>query len=340
MSMMNNTDFFLNFQQFGELKLQARAGTDDAARAVAQQFEGLFVQQMLAAMRAAAQVDGGEDSSYLNFYQEIYDKQLAQTIAGRDQLGVARMVMRQMPGVVTAPDTTPAAASLQPPSVTAAAKPVTREISAAPPVENGIFKAPPPTRPESRVVLHRVLDHDFAEVNLNLQANARWQSADRFVADLLPDARTAARQLGVSAELLIAQAALETGWGKRAMLHADGRNGFNLFGIKAGAEWRGDTMRKASLEYHDGLLQSETSRFRAYSSPAQSLADYAEFIQSSPRYAPVVESAANDQEYIRGIHAAGYATDPDYADKVLGILHGNLLRDTLASLDAGVIDHA
>ena len=339
MSISDKTDFFLNFQQFGDLKLQARAGTDDAARAVAQQFEGLFVQQMLAAMRAAARVPGSDDSSYLDFYQEMYDKQLAQSVAGRDQLGLARMIMRQLPAGGDANAAGSAGVLPLPAAALPARAGAVATNTAAPLAPIGS----PPARSigsSTGVVLHRVLEHDFAEVRLNQQANPRWQQAAQFVADILPDARVAARKLGVSAELLVAQSALETGWGKHAMLHPDGRNGFNLFGIKAGADWQGEAIRTESLEYRNGTLTSEVSRFRAYPSPAQSLADYVDFIQSSPRYAPVAAVAGDDQAYIRGIHAAGYATDPNYADKVLGILHGGLLQDTLASLESGVTDHA
>ena len=98
MSISNQTDFYLNFQQFGEMKLGARENSDEAAQAVAQQFEGLFVQQMLAAMRSAAKIDGVQQSSHMDFYQDMYDKQLAQTIAKQDRLGVARMILQQMPG--------------------------------------------------------------------------------------------------------------------------------------------------------------------------------------------------------------------------------------------------
>jgi Rod binding domain-containing protein len=98
MSISNQTDFFLNFQQFNDLKVQARDQSDAAATAVAQQFEGLFVQQMLAAMRAASKINSTQDSSYMDFYQEMYDKQLAQSIAGQERLGVASLILRHMPG--------------------------------------------------------------------------------------------------------------------------------------------------------------------------------------------------------------------------------------------------
>ena len=119
----------------------------------------------------------------------------------------------------------------------------------------------------------------------------------------------------------------------------DGRNSFNLFGIKAGPDWRGSALNKASLEYRDGLLSNEVSRFRAYASPAASLADYVDFIRTSPRYQPALNSAGDAHAYIRAIHQAGYATDPNYADKVIGIMDGALLGQALAGLDQGVTSY-
>ncbi|MDH3858649.1 MAG: rod-binding protein, partial [Gammaproteobacteria bacterium] len=98
MSIPSKAEFFLNFQQFGDMKLRARNNSDDAGQAVAQQFEGLFVQQMLAAMRSAANLDTSQDSSYMDFYQEMYDKQLAQSIAKQGGLGVAKLILQNMPG--------------------------------------------------------------------------------------------------------------------------------------------------------------------------------------------------------------------------------------------------
>ena len=168
----------------------------------------------------------------------------------------------------------------------------------------------------------------------------RWQEPAQFVADLWPEARAAAPKLGVSPGLLIAQAALETGWGKHTMKFDDGRSAFNLFGIKAGPDWSGPSLQRASLEFADGVLSSRVSRFRAYASPAESLADYVDFIHRSPRYAGALQAGGDDQAYIRAIHRAGYATDPDYADKVISILRGDLMSLSLAQLENGDIDHA
>jgi len=351
MSISSKTDFFLNFQQFKDLKVQARDHSDDAASAVAQQFEGLFVQQMLAAMRSAAKIDNGQDSSYMDFYQDMYDKQLAQTVAGQERLGFSRLILRHMPGreagevenagavesaaslELTRPSTKPAA-GLE--IINPAIKPAPIEVDS----EMTVDDAAVVTISKSPVVVSRVLADDFAEVDRMERVNSSWHSADQFIADILPQAQSAAKSLGVSAELLLAQSALETGWGKHMMKFADGRSSNNLFGIKTGPDWQGDSLHKTSLEHQDGILQNQLSSFRAYATPAQSLADYVDFIKTNPRYQQALQHGGDDQVYIREIHNAGYATDPQYADKIIGILNGGTLQRTLASLNPGVTDHA
>ena len=350
MSIPSKAEFFLNFQQFGDMKLLARNNSDDAGQAVAQQFEGLFVQQMLAAMRSAANLDTSQDSSYMDFYQEMYDKQLAQSIAGQGALGVAKLILHNMPGNENIPvyGAEPLRATtlsnVEMPRVKAVALEPGTAAQKAPVVADANVdpaRTPIETATEtSSARTSRVVDDDFAEVSRIERANSRWQNPHNFVADILPQAKLAADMLGVSARLLIAQSALETGWGKHAMKLDDGRSSNNLFGIKAGPEWPGRSLQKASLEFRDGVLQNQVSSFRVYASPAQSFADYVEFIRTNPRYRQALELAGDDQAYIREIHKAGYATDPQYADKVLNILNGEVMQRSLAGLDTEVADHA
>jgi flagellar protein FlgJ len=351
MAISNQTDFFLNFQQFKDLKVQARGHSDEAASAVAQQFEGLFVQQMLAAMRSAAKIDNGQDSSYMDFYQDMYDKQLAQTVAGQERLGFSRLILRHMPGreageVENTGAVEPAASLefIQPSTKPAADLEIINPSIKPAPLEADsemtVDDASVVTTSNSPVVVSRVVEDDFAEVDRMERVNSGWQSAPDFIADILPQAQSAAKSLGVSAELLLAQSALETGWGKHTMKFADGRSSNNLFGIKAGPDWHGDALHKTSLEHQHGILQNQVSSFRAYATPAQSLADYVDFIKTNPRYQQALQHAGDDQAYIREIHNAGYATDPQYADKIIGILNGETLQRTLASLNPGVTGHA
>lgn len=347
MAIEGHSDFYLNFQRFGDLKRAARAQSPDAARRVAQQFEGMLVQQMLAAMRAAARVDDGLHSSYLDTYREMYDKQLAQIVAGEDRLGFARLLLRQLP---TGPEPVreggaaasaarelerrPAPASLAVVAAGRPAEPVTK------PAAVDASATSPVSTESARVVLNRVVADDFAEFRRNAQATPAWREPAAFVADILPAATQAAAALGVSARLLIAQSALETGWGRHTLRLDDGRSSYNLFGIKAGPDWAGPAVRRPSLEFRDGVLAPEVSYFRAYRSPAQSLRDYVDFIQSNPRYRAALEQAGDDAGFIRAIHHAGYATDPRYADKVIDILNGDALEDSLARLGQGGSDHA
>ena len=332
MSISPQTDFYLDFQQFGDLKRLARQQSSNAAQQVAQQFEGLFVQQMLGAMRAASKIDQTQHSSYMDFYHDIYDKQVAQMVAGQGNLGVAKLISDQLPDEAgqesAASEAAAVSEKLEQPEI-AMSRPKSLVANATTELE----------KPDD-VVLSRVIDNDFAEVNRLQQINARWEKPHAFVADIWPEAQQAAQDLGTSARVLVAQAALETGWGKHTMKFEDGRNSYNLFGIKASPQWQGAALIRQSLEYRDGTLQAEASRFRAYASPAQSMADYVDFIRSSSRYQQALQLAGDEQAYVRELQAAGYATDPDYADKIIGILNSDLLQGSLASLDSGVSDHA
>ncbi|MFT5218347.1 MAG: flagellar protein FlgJ [Planctomycetota bacterium] len=352
MPISNSSDFFLNFQKLGQLKLEAKNQTEGASDAVARQFEGLFVQQMLAAMRSASAIDDGQQSEYLDFYQDMYDKQLAQTIAGKDALGVSKMILQQLPASSSSVTSNEAAlssyalsvpsAEIQLPMLTNSTPAMPFPVSVA--IASPLSAASTPTDLEiaptevdqaddsSRVVLHPVLDNDFAESELIHQTGNRWQDADTYVADIWSGATQAAQKLGVSADLLVAQSALETGWGKHTIKFADGQNSFNLFGLKADSSWQGASVSKSSLEFRDGELVNEVSRFRAYASPQESLDDYVDFIQSNPRYEKALQQRGDDQGYIREIHRAGYATDPAYVEKIITIRDGEQLRYSLASL--------
>ena len=145
----------------------------------------------------------------------------------------------------------------------------------------------------------------------------------------MPEAQKAAQSLGISAELLIAQSALETGWGKHVIRNADGSSAFNLFGIKAGSNWQGATVTKPTLEFREGAMQTEIAHFRSYASAGESLADYVQFMQSSSRYQNALDHGGQDATYLKGIQKAGYATDPDYADKILSIMQGGQLQKIL-----------
>lgn len=159
-------------------------------------------------------------------------------------------------------------------------------------------------------------------------------SPQEFIDRLRPVAEGTARELGVQTDVLLAQSALETGWGKHVSAGPQGSSN-NFFNIKAGADWTGPTVTVQTVEYRDGVAVRESARFRAYDSPEESFADYAALIAQSPRYAAAQSKSADPEQYLRELQRAGYATDPAYADKVLSIM----ARDDLAGV-AGLLKNA
>jgi flagellar protein FlgJ len=153
----------------------------------------------------------------------------------------------------------------------------------------------------------------------------RFESPEEFVDKLLPLATKVSEELGVDPRVLLAQAALETGWGKYMVRSADGANSNNLFNIKADTRWQGDSAQVSTLEYKNGVAQQEKAFFRSYNNYEDSFRDYADFLKSSPRYRLALDSAADPYDYVRQLQEAGYATDPEYAEKIKNIFDGELL---------------
>jgi flagellar protein FlgJ len=245
----------------------------------AEQFEALFVHMMLKSMRSAGPESGLLEGRSGGTYQDLFDWRIAQDIAGSNRLGLAEMLVRQLGD--------------------ARAGEGGKDGMAAMPARPGAEPAGAP------------------------QANATGASVPSdpaaFTAALRPHAERAGARLGVSPDVLIAQAALETGWGEGMIRHADGRPSFNVFNIKAGTAWSGERVARETLEYVDGSPRRLQAEFRAYPSLAAAFDDYVELIERSPRYRDAL--AAGDAEgYVRALQRGGYATDPVYADKVLAVL--------------------
>ncbi|WP_029831047.1 flagellar assembly peptidoglycan hydrolase FlgJ, partial [Vibrio parahaemolyticus] len=147
---------------------------------------------------------------------------------------------------------------------------------------------------------------------------AKFDSPESFVNSMKPYAEKAAKALGVEPSLLLAQAALETGWGQKVVQNALGSSN-NLFNIKADRSWQGDKVTTQTLEFHDNTPVKETAAFRSYSNYQDSFNDYVRFLNDNPRYETALQQRGDSESFIRGIHRAGYATDPTYADKVLQV---------------------
>jgi len=162
--------------------------------------------------------------------------------------------------------------------------------------------------------------YETATAQANLSRSALPQAhVEQFVSRLLPAAQRASQASGVPAQLIMAQAALESGWGRREIRKEDGTTSFNLFGIKADRSWKGPVAESATTEFIDGVAQKTRAVFRAYSSYAEAFADYAKFLTTNPRYATVL-ATSDPAQAAHGLQRAGYATDPGYGSKLVRIM--------------------
>ncbi len=141
-----------------------------------------------------------------------------------------------------------------------------------------------------------------------------------FVAQFRPLAEAAARRLGVAPQLVIAHAALETGWGRHAPARSDGGVSFNFFGIKAAAGWSGTAVAARTVEYEAGEPRPRVERFRAYDSAQAAIDDYVRLIGGNARYGAAVGAGADIARFARALQDGGYATDPLYARKLEAVV--------------------
>ena len=154
----------------------------------------------------------------------------------------------------------------------------------------------------------------------NLSSTYGAATQQGFIQRMLPQALQASRDTGVPAQLMLGQAALESGWGRREIRLPDGSASHNLFGIKATGDWNGKVAETTTTEYHNGVASKQVEKFRAYASYAEAFSDYAHLLQDNPRYAAVLQSQGVEAA-AQALQDAGYATDPDYADKLVRVIN-------------------
>ncbi|MEO0435484.1 MAG: flagellar assembly peptidoglycan hydrolase FlgJ [Pseudomonadota bacterium] len=306
------------YSDFGELaSLRLGSQGQDAAnrREVAGQFEALFVQMMVKAMRDATPKGGLFNSSQLESYQSMYDQQMALELANRGGIGLADVIMQQFEGFGSS---TPAEPLSQFNPLPSERIPSLSVISSSSRDSRPNTAVQVLSEPSIQGVINAASDKDKVGNSIS------FANPEAFLERLQPLAEEAAKRLGVDADLLLAQSALETGWGAKVLQTAStgtaqSGSSFNFFNIKASSDWHGASVAHTTLEFKDGISQREQARFRAYSSAEESFRDYVDFVSGSPRYATAVQLAADPEAYIRELQTAGYATDPAYADKVLAI---------------------
>ncbi len=321
--------FALDLQGLDRLKHSARQDPSGSVKEVGRQFEALFLQMMLKSMRQASPQSGLFSSQQTQFYNGMLDQQWAQQLAGHG-LGLAEQLtqqLRQRAGL-------PVEAGQ---SVAEIPHGVPRPLSGGLPLDSGSGSTaagggvPTPRTLARALALGLYAQPATTQVPLRSDASTRPQHVENFVARLEEPARAASRASGVPAELILAQAALETGWGRNQIPARNGANSHNLFGIKAGAEWSGPTTEVQTTEYVDGQPVQRVESFRVYPSYEAAFNDYARLIVRNPRYAGVV-NAPSAQHAAYAMQRSGYATDPAYADKLIGVMRTLDLRPQVAQL--------
>jgi len=324
--------FALDVQGLDRLKHSAARDPQQQLRSAAEQFEALFLHRMIKSMREATPRSELTDSSQMRFYQSLFDQQMSQHMAGRG-LGLADQLVAQLSGKgAPAGDAAQAATGTSPldaiprgePRRLPGVDPAAGDPAAGAPSAHGAAGKPDATVDRAERPRPPLLS--AANLAAPGVATPGVATPTDFVHQLSEPAREASRRTGMPAPLILAQAALETGWGRREIPTADGGNSHNLFGIKAGGEWDGPTTDVVTHEYINGQRTRMVERFRVYDSYAEAFADHGRLISDNPRYAPVLQ-AADAEQAARALQSGGYATDPAYADKLV------TLMDQIGGLD-------
>lgn len=273
------------------LRRSAKENSPEALKAVAKQFEAVFMGMLLKSMRDATPQDGVFNSDQTKMYTSMLDQQMSQTMASKG-VGLADVLVKQLSGVYGLPST--AASNLTSTSSVKSERSIPDLVTQVSPRETpAATSASGDTRPKH-----------IQDFNSKVGAAA--------------DAASVAT--GIPAKFMIGQAALESGWGKRELKGADGETSHNLFGIKATGGWKGKTVTATTTEYIDGVPHKRQERFRAYDSYDEAFKDYANLLKNNPRYEQVIANSHDAASFAQGLQKAGYATDPFYAAKLTRLI--------------------
>jgi len=301
--MINNIDnasVYTDFQGLDKLKRLSRDTPDKAIESVARQFEALFTQILLKSMRNTSLGDGLFDNDQSKMYQDLFDKQIATNLSQKKGIGLAEMLIKQLS---------------QDKSLTKTDIP-----------DVGLNKMPEKKSfPENIPAASSAPNH----------IRPIFKTPEEYLKKMYPLAKEVEEDYGVPATVMLAQSALETGWGKHIIDMYDGTSSHNLFGIKADMRWYGDTVRSKTLEYTNGIAVQKNEKFRSYDNFRDSMIDYAMFLKSSTRYTNVLANADNPAAFSVALQQAGYATDPEYSSKINKIIESPVFSSVMQSFKKG-----
>lgn len=331
----------LSFQGLNQLKAAANADprSPQAIKAVAQQFEALLMQQMLSAMNATSLGPDLLGDTAGPMFKSMFTQQLATTLSQGQGMGLATYIARELstryglnPAASQQPSPPPAdggSIAAHAVNTQASALPLASSATAALPAQSlATYRQnalpvqpliPAPGGSSTAPSTSSTTPSSAAQ-----SATPPLEQAKSFIASILPSVQTAAKQLGVAPVAILAQAALETGWGQ----HAPGNN---VFGVKAGSGWAGGAVQTLTREFRNGVASVGTAAFRAYQNVADSVDNYAALL-SRPRYQSVRGQGNDISAFASALQRSGYATDPDYAAKLVAIARSPRMQLALQQL--------
>ena len=350
----------LDLNGLNDIREQSRAGNSEgkkeALKEAAQQFEAIFMKMLLSSMRKAQEVlesDSPFNSESTKFYRDMHDQQMAVELSSNGSLGLTDLIVRQLGGddgtfkpssvlrndgnlpVTDSANSTDNKANKDSQHNSLIEKMLADKNQIKPDIDIPFAGSYQPQHNINNQVnsaasqfIIRDVDKRTNKVSgqsesVNNSATISNHSFDEpkdFVTALIEPAQKVQKTLGVPFEVVIAQAALETGWGQKMIKDQDGGSSNNLFNIKADSRWAGDKITKDTLEFEQGAMIKKSEPFRTYQSLTDSVDDYINFLSTSERYQDALQDSGNVEHFLQGLQKAGYATDPQYADKILGTL--------------------
>ncbi|MEH6442282.1 MAG: flagellar assembly peptidoglycan hydrolase FlgJ [Oceanospirillaceae bacterium] len=339
-----NSSLYSDLNSLQSLKTQAKTDKPGALREVAKQFEQIFLNQMLKSMRDANEVISDPDNVFtggdVRFYQDMMDQQMTLDMVEGRGIGLTDVLVRQLSNqlkIAMDDQTSEVGKDKSLNTEDWLRKAYGNGANLAASAVLGDYKFGPS---ENDIALQKSIDElKLRKAELYSQANEnmpeKFESAQEFVDNLMPLAQSVAKELGVDPKVMLAQAALETGWGKHMVRDGSGQNSYNLFNIKAGGSWDGEAKAANTLEFKNGVMVKEVAKFRSYDSYEASFKDYVKFLKESPRYQEAISAAADPQKYLQLLQKAGYATDPKYADKISSIYNSDIIENSTKTSNEG-----
>tara|TARA_R110001583_G_scaffold33943_5_gene114585 strand:+ start:16216 stop:17298 length:1083 start_codon:yes stop_codon:yes gene_type:complete len=339
---------YFDLQGLDQLRQKAQGNSKESIREVANQFESMFASMLIKSMRQANEAfetDSPFNNKNTKFYTDMQDKQLALDISRHGSLGLADALVRQLdPMSISRPDSISAEQLMMPNSEKSQMIDINKVLPAVDlnkpdqtPASVMYFDQTPRSSTNNKDSNKDNQDSEklmSAKVVSNNQTESDesrpFTDQKSFIDTLMPYAKKVAKTLGISPAALIAQSALETGWGKKIINGVDNQSSFNLFNIKAHRGWEGDKVSKNSLEVENGVGVQRRSDFRRYDGYSQSFNDYEQFMNNNQRYQEALQQGTNAERYVEELQKAGYATDPKYAEKIKQIMNNSTFKAAIA----------